>query len=164
MQDILSRRKLLLSGLLFAAGTSVAAAEQGDHDFTERDRLLRQRRSKIPGYERSRDPGYDYDWDRFDDPGYDDENYDDENYYDPDLLPPPEAEIDYPIEAVDPTLIEPRYRRQVVEFGGLVKPGTIIVDPAAHFLYHVREHRQAMRYGVGVGRDGFAWSGKRKSG
>ena len=79
--------------------------------------------------------------------------------YDPALLPPPEADFDYPIEAVDPALIEPHYRRQVVEFDEFVKPGTIIVDPAAHFLYHVREHRQAVRYGVGVGRDGFAWSG-----
>ena len=155
MQDIFSRRKLLLSGLLLVAGSSVAAAKDGEGDFTERDRLIRQRRRKNPGYEQSRDPGYDYDWDRFDDPGYDDEDY-----YDPDLLPPPEADFDYPIETVDPALIEPRYRRQVVEFDGLVKPGTIIVDPAAHFLYQVRGNRQAVRYGVGVGRDGFAWSGK----
>ena len=47
-----------------------------------------------------------------------------------------------------------------MEFDGFVKPGIIIVDPAAHFLYQVRGNRQAVRYGVGVGRDGFAWSGK----
>ena len=99
------------------------------------------------------DNDFDEDWGRFDDPYYD------EDGYDPALLPPPEAEIDYPIETVDLSLIEPQFRRQVVEFGGPEKPGTVIVDPAAHFLYHVRQRRQAVRYGVGVGRDGFAWSG-----
>ena len=48
----------------------------------------------------------------------------------------------------------------MVEFDGFVKPGTIIVDPKSHFLYKVLGHRQAMRYGVGVGRDGFAWAGE----
>ena len=86
--------------------------------------------------------------------------YGEEEYYDPALLPPPESDFDYPIEPVDPSLIESVYRRQVVEFNGFVKPGTIIVDPKAHFLYQVLGNRQAMRYGVGVGRDGFAWSGK----
>ena len=56
-----------------------------------------------------------------------------------------------PSSRMAPALIEPRFRRQVVEFDGFVKPGTIIVDPAAHFLYQVRGQRQAMRYGVGVG-------------
>ena len=86
-------------------------------------------------------------------------SFDDEDSYDPDLLPPPEAEIDYPIEPVDRSIIDRRYWRQVVEFEDDVAPGTIIVDPAAHFLYQARGNRQAMRYGVGVGRDGFAWSG-----
>ena len=74
-------------------------------------------------------------------------------------MPPPESEFDYPVEPVDLSLIESRYRRQVVEFDGFVKPGTIVVDPKAHFLYYVRRNGQATRYGVGVGRAGFAWSG-----
>jgi len=37
--------------------------------------------------------------------------------------------------------------------------GTIVVDPAKHFLYAVQKGGQAVRYGVGVGREGFAWSG-----
>jgi lipoprotein-anchoring transpeptidase ErfK/SrfK len=164
VQHIVSRRKLLLSGLLIVAGSSVAMAKDGADGLLEQLRKARLQGKKVRGYgdfgnqDKSlrppSDTGYDDDWERFDDPGYGDEDY-----YDPDLLPPPEADFDYPIEPVDPALIEPRYRRQLVEFGGLVKPGTIIVDPAAHFLYHVREHRQAMRYGVGVGRDGFSWSG-----
>ena len=61
---------------------------------------------------------------------------------------------------VDLSLIESVYRRQVVEFNGFVKPGTIIIEPKAHFLYHALGNKQATRYGVGVGRDGFAWSGE----
>jgi lipoprotein-anchoring transpeptidase ErfK/SrfK len=79
--------------------------------------------------------------------------------YDPKRLPPPESTFDYPVKAVDPSLIDSVFRRQVVEFDAFLEPGTIIVDPKAHFLYRVLGNRQAMRYGVGVGRDGFAWSG-----
>jgi lipoprotein-anchoring transpeptidase ErfK/SrfK len=48
----------------------------------------------------------------------------------------------------------------VVSFDGFVGPGTIIIDPKQHFLYQILGNRQAVRYGVGVGRDGFAWSGE----
>ncbi len=39
------------------------------------------------------------------------------------------------------------------------KPGTIIIDTANKFLYHVMSNGQARRYGVGVGKEGMAWSG-----
>ena len=144
-----------MSGLLFIAGSPIAAAKDGEGDFAVQNRLARKRQLQDPGYEEPRDQDYDEDWDRdYEEPGYGEEEYD------PALLPPPESEFDYPIETVDPSLIESKYRRQVVEFDGLVKPGTIIVDPKAHFLYQVRGNRQAIRYGVGVGRAGFAWSGK----
>jgi lipoprotein-anchoring transpeptidase ErfK/SrfK len=38
-------------------------------------------------------------------------------------------------------------------------PGTIVVDPANHYLYHVEDGGRATRYGVGVGREGFVWYG-----
>jgi lipoprotein-anchoring transpeptidase ErfK/SrfK len=38
-------------------------------------------------------------------------------------------------------------------------PGTVIVDPGNHFLYLVQNNGQAIRYGVGVGGEGFGWSG-----
>ena len=82
-----------------------------------------------------------------------------EEYYDPALLPPPESEYDYPIEAVDLSKIDRVYHRQVVRYNGYEQPGTIVVDPKAHFLYYVFRDGLATRYGVGVGRDGFAWSG-----
>ena len=155
MQDILSRRKLLMSGLLFVAGASAASGKDGagSRAFRAQQKPGAKPKPGFPDFFEPWDDDYDQDWERYDDPAYG------EDEYDPALLPPPEADFDYPIEAVDPKLIEPRYQRQVVEFDEFVKPGTIIVDPAAHFLYHVRGHRQAMRYGVGVGRDGFAWSG-----
>jgi len=88
-----------------------------------------------------------------------DEEAPEEDYYDPALLPPPESEFDYPIETVDLSLIKSVYHRQVVRFNGYEQPGTIVVDPKAHFLYYVFRDGQATRYGVGVGRAGFAWSG-----
>lgn len=53
-----------------------------------------------------------------------------------------------------------QFRRQVVSYETREKPGTIVVDPANRFLYLVMQDGQAMRYGVGVGREGFAWAGR----
>ena len=88
----------------------------------------------------------------------------DEQYYDPALLPPPESPIDFPIAEVNPRRIKRKFRRQMVEFEGMEQPGTIVVDPDARFLYHVLSYGSAVRYGVGVGRAGFAWAGDAKVG
>ena len=85
--------------------------------------------------------------------------FEDESGYDPALLPPPEAEFDYPIEPANLKLIKKKYRRQVVDYDGYEAPGTIIVDPANRFLYFILDDWQGVRYGVGVGRAGFEWSG-----
>ncbi len=66
----------------------------------------------------------------------------------------------FPIPAVKLSIIKPPFRRQVVEYATKEAPGTIIVDPQHHFLYHVLDNGKAMRYGVGVGRQGFAWAGE----
>ena len=60
-----------------------------------------------------------------------------------------------PIEKVDPT-----YYRQIVRDPTGERPGTVVVDTGNHFLYLVRENGQALRYGVGLGREGFAWAGR----
>jgi lipoprotein-anchoring transpeptidase ErfK/SrfK len=79
---------------------------------------------------------------------------------DPALLPPPESPIDYPVEPQDVSEIPPQYHPQMVEWLGAEEPGTIVVDPQERFLYLVLDSGvSAMRYGVGVGRAGFAWSG-----
>ncbi|MBA2399470.1 MAG: L,D-transpeptidase [Bradyrhizobium sp.] len=52
-----------------------------------------------------------------------------------------------------------RLRRQVVNYNSREAPGTIIIDTPNTYLYLVMGNGQAMRYGIGVGRDGFTWSG-----
>jgi lipoprotein-anchoring transpeptidase ErfK/SrfK len=68
----------------------------------------------------------------------------------------------FPIPAVDVSKVDPRYLRQEVAYRTDEQPGTIIVDTRSTFLYLVRENGRALRYGVGVGRDGFDWSGRAK--
>ncbi len=51
------------------------------------------------------------------------------------------------------------YRRQLVFYRTTEAPGTIIVHTSERFLYLVQGNNRAMRYGIGVGRDGFQWSG-----
>ncbi|TWA94389.1 L,D-transpeptidase [Bradyrhizobium stylosanthis] len=50
--------------------------------------------------------------------------------------------------------------RQVVDYASRQPPGTVIIDTGNTFLYYVLNDRQAMRYGIGVGREGFTWSGE----
>ena len=52
-----------------------------------------------------------------------------------------------------------RLKRQIVNYATREAPGTIIIDTPNTYLYLVMGHGQAMRYGIGVGRDGFTWSG-----
>jgi lipoprotein-anchoring transpeptidase ErfK/SrfK len=52
-----------------------------------------------------------------------------------------------------------RLRRQVVSYATHEAPGTIIIDTPHTYLYLVLGNGQAMRYGIGVGRAGFTWSG-----
>lgn len=67
---------------------------------------------------------------------------------------------DWELPAVDLTSVDPRYLRQKVPYSSPYPVGTIIVDTSQHFLHLVQENQAAIRYGIGVGRDGFAWSGE----
>lgn len=51
------------------------------------------------------------------------------------------------------------FQRQIVTFRTAEEPGTIIIDGDKHYLYYVLPDFQAIRYGIGVGRDGFGWAG-----
>jgi lipoprotein-anchoring transpeptidase ErfK/SrfK len=53
-----------------------------------------------------------------------------------------------------------QWRRQLVEYLSSEPQGTVVVDTANHFLYVIFENQTALRYGVGVGRDGFRWYGR----
>jgi lipoprotein-anchoring transpeptidase ErfK/SrfK len=59
----------------------------------------------------------------------------------------------------DATEISPRFRRQVVDYPTREAPGTIVVDTPNTFLYYVLGGGKAIRYGIGVGREGFTWAG-----
>ena len=61
----------------------------------------------------------------------------------------------------DDAKVDPRLRRQIVDYNGKEAAGTIIVDTPHTFLYYVLGNGKAMRYGICVGREGFTWSGMR---
>ncbi|HZW46983.1 MAG TPA: L,D-transpeptidase [Microvirga sp.] len=65
----------------------------------------------------------------------------------------------YPIPGVDISRINQNYLRRVVPYQTSEGPGTIVVDPQSRYLYLVLRDGMAVRYGVGVGRAGFGWSG-----
>jgi lipoprotein-anchoring transpeptidase ErfK/SrfK len=54
---------------------------------------------------------------------------------------------------------DPKYEKQLVEYHGKESAGTIVVDTPNKFLFLVQGDGKAMRYGIGVGRPGFTWSG-----
>ena len=81
------------------------------------------------------------------------------------------AHVPVPAPAPIPTpapLVEPpkaaegpgAFVRQVVDYTSHQTPGTVIVDTKNTFLYFVLNDTQALRYGIGVGREGFTWSGE----
>lgn len=54
---------------------------------------------------------------------------------------------------------DPKFEKQVVEYHGKEGAGTIVVDTPNKFLFLVQGDGKALRYGIGVGRPGFTWSG-----
>ena len=84
--------------------------------------------------------------------------------------PRPQAEImasrGEPIEpmevAADPRAIDPKFLKQVVAYSGSEPPGTIVIDTPQRFLFLVQDNGTAVRYGIGVGKPGFAWAGEKK--
>ncbi|MEM6461589.1 MAG: L,D-transpeptidase [Pseudomonadota bacterium] len=56
--------------------------------------------------------------------------------------------------------IDPRWRRQMVKYFSDEPEGTVVVDTRNHFLYWIWDNNTAVRYGVGVGREGFQWFGR----
>ena len=56
-----------------------------------------------------------------------------------------------------------RLKRQMVSYATREAPGTIVIDTPNTYLYLVTGNGQAMRYGIGVGRDGFTWAGVHRS-
>jgi lipoprotein-anchoring transpeptidase ErfK/SrfK len=69
------------------------------------------------------------------------------------VQPAPSDEADAPFE------LPARFKRQIVNYPTREAAGTIIIDTPNTYLYYVLGGGQAIRYGIGVGRDGFTWSG-----
>jgi lipoprotein-anchoring transpeptidase ErfK/SrfK len=91
---------------------------------------------------------------------------------------PPEAELDhniepsdavtyaaitsepFPVPAIDLKKMHPGFLRRTVDYTSSEAPGTVIIDPTRRYLYYILGNNRAVRYGVGVGREGFGWSGQ----
>ena len=56
--------------------------------------------------------------------------------------------------------IDKKWHRQVVKYKSSEPEGTVVVDTRNHFLYLIMENQTAIRYGVGVGKEGFQWFGR----
>ena len=63
------------------------------------------------------------------------------------------------LATVRPADLDPAFMRATVNYPSNEAAGTIIIDPHNHYLYLIQGGGQAIRYGVGVGRQGFGWSG-----
>ncbi len=65
------------------------------------------------------------------------------------------------VASIDPRTVpvDPQFNRQTVAYNGPEKPGTIIIDTPHRFLYLVQPNGTAIRYGIGVGKQGFTWAG-----
>lgn len=73
---------------------------------------------------------------------------------------PDQAAPEPDANATDDTAVVPdRFRRQIVGYDTREQPGTIVIDTPHTFLYYVLGGGRAIRYGIGVGRDGFRWAG-----
>lgn len=66
----------------------------------------------------------------------------------------------FSVPAIDPAMIHPGYYRTEVRDPTGAAPGTIYVDTKNYYLYLVGPDKRAMRYGVGLGKAGFGWSGE----
>jgi lipoprotein-anchoring transpeptidase ErfK/SrfK len=76
----------------------------------------------------------------------------------------PRPDEAHPLPATDISEVDPRFLRREVAYYGREEPGTIVVDTAARYLYLVREGGRAIRYGIGVGKEGLAWGGRARVG
>ena len=71
----------------------------------------------------------------------------------------PQVQQPAPADENDDAQLDPRLQRQIVSYSGREAPGTVIIDTPHTYLYYVLGGGEAIRYGIGVGREGFTWSG-----
>ena len=71
----------------------------------------------------------------------------------------PQVSAYAPVETEDAAELPQRFKRQVVSYPTQEAPGTVVVDTPNTYLYLVLGGGRAIRYGIGVGREGFTWAG-----
>ena len=69
------------------------------------------------------------------------------------------SDAGYSLPAIPINRVKPEFRRQIVSYQSDERPGTIIVNTRERHLYYILPNDKAVRYGIGVGKQGFAWSG-----
>ena len=69
------------------------------------------------------------------------------------------ADAGYQLPSIPIYKVDKKYHRQIVRYDTPENPGTIVVDTDNKFLYFVLPEGKAVRYGIGVGREGFEWHG-----
>jgi len=77
----------------------------------------------------------------------------------PAVVPPPSLSVRRAAESQETPDPHAKFARQIVAYDSRELPGTVVIDAENTFLYLVLSGGKAMRYGIGVGRQGFAWSG-----
>ena len=73
--------------------------------------------------------------------------------------PAPQAVPEESVTEQPSGVVEERFRRQLVNYNTSEAPGTIVIDTPNTYLYLVLGQGRAIRYGIGVGREGFTWAG-----
>jgi lipoprotein-anchoring transpeptidase ErfK/SrfK len=77
----------------------------------------------------------------------------------PDAFPADDVVANPQVDENDATVVPERFRRTIVAYDSREAPGTVVIDTANTQLYYILGQGRAVRYGVGVGREGFAWAG-----
>jgi lipoprotein-anchoring transpeptidase ErfK/SrfK len=72
---------------------------------------------------------------------------------------PQQAEPEDSVTDEAPGVTRDQFRKQIVAYNSNEAPGTIVIDTPHTYLYYVLGQGRAIRYGIGVGRDGFRWAG-----
>ena len=70
----------------------------------------------------------------------------------------------YRLPSIPQGKIAEQFKRQTISYSAKEKPGTVIVDTGERHLYYILGDGKAVRYGIGVGKEGFEWSGTARVG
>jgi lipoprotein-anchoring transpeptidase ErfK/SrfK len=158
---------LLAAGIVLAASPALAQSNYGQRGYVER--IITDERHREPVYEvRTAPPRYyapparTYNGYYGNSSMYVVPRSRERMYYNPydRRVAPQNARLQVPSQpAQQRGSIPAQFRRQTVEYNGSEAAGTVVIDTRTRFLYLVQGDGTAIRYGVGVGRDGFQWTG-----